>query len=311
MSLLLSVCVFAYNHEAYIAQAIDSVLSQRTNFDFEILVGEDGSSDTTCDILERYKQNNPDKIRVLYQEQSKKIYINGNPTGRFNFINTLQNCKGKYIALLDGDDYWTDSLKLQKQVDYMEYRQDVSLCFHSVKRIRESGEEEVRPLLGNKIREYKIEELLRYNCIPTGSVVFRNLYAWSLPKSYYSVPMGDWPLWTVFATKGKLMFMPDCMGVYRYHGGGIWTNSQELYRLKAMVLYFDFSFSVLNKSYCDKIYCQQRMVLDNLIELSLLQKNREVLKWAKQKLLRNKVGNRLRKLLILFNTLFIRSAQVR
>src|SRR5690606_24113344 len=116
----LSVCIQTYNHAPYIAQALDSVLMQETDFDFEILLGEDESTDGTREICQEYARQHPDKIRLFLNSRENVIYINGRPTGRWNFMNNLRHVRGEYVALLDGDDYWTDPRKLQKQVDVLD-----------------------------------------------------------------------------------------------------------------------------------------------------------------------------------------------
>lgn len=109
---LVSVWMITYNHEKFIAQAIDSVIMQKTNFDYEIVIGEDCSTDRTREIVLEYKAKHPDKFKLLLQEKNVGMMQ--------NFIVTLKTCNGKYIALLEGDDYWTDPLKLQKQVDFLQ-----------------------------------------------------------------------------------------------------------------------------------------------------------------------------------------------
>ena len=116
----ISVCITTYNHEKFISQALDSVLMQKTDFDFEVLVGEDDSPDNTRDIVKKYARRYPDKLRLFLNDRKNVIYINGRPTGRWNFINNIRHAKGEYIALLDGDDCWTDPNKLQVQVDFLE-----------------------------------------------------------------------------------------------------------------------------------------------------------------------------------------------
>ena len=119
-----SVCLVTYNHEKFIKQAIESVFMQKTDFDYEVVIGEDYSTDNTRKILSQYQMRYPHRI--------KAIFNNKNVGPVENFIRTLSTCKGKYIAYLEGDDYWTDAYKLQKQVDFLDKHPDYSLCFHSV-----------------------------------------------------------------------------------------------------------------------------------------------------------------------------------
>src|ERR1700722_19282110 len=119
----LSVCIFTFNHEHFIGQAIEGALGQKTNFDFEIVVGEDCSTDSTRTIVMHYQECYPGKIRALLNP--------GNLGMMANNSRTIMECKGEYIALLDGDDYWTYENKLQAQVDFLENNSDYVLCFHN------------------------------------------------------------------------------------------------------------------------------------------------------------------------------------
>src|SRR5690606_21433837 len=114
-----SVLVQTYNHAPYIRQCLDGILMQETDFDFEILLGEDASTDGTREICIEYAQEHPDKIRLFLHSRENNISINGRPSGRFNFCNNLFEANGEYIAFCEGDDYWIDEFKLQKQMDFL------------------------------------------------------------------------------------------------------------------------------------------------------------------------------------------------
>ena len=122
---LVSVWITAYNHEKYIAEALDGVLNQQTNFDYEIVLGEDGSTDRTREIVLAYQKKYPGKFKLFLPEKNMGMLEITKPT--------FEMCTGKYIAFLDGDDYWTDPLKLQKQVDLLEANPDISFCYHNAK----------------------------------------------------------------------------------------------------------------------------------------------------------------------------------
>lgn len=126
---LVTVCVFAFNHAAYIAKCLDSILMQQTNFDFIIYLGEDVSEkDNTREICIEYAEKYPDKIRLILQRKENKFPLRGRPSGRFNIFYGFLSTQSKYIALCDGDDYWTDPLKLQKQVDFLEANSQYGIC---------------------------------------------------------------------------------------------------------------------------------------------------------------------------------------
>ena len=135
MEPLVSICCITYNHKEYIRDALDGFLSQRTDFPYEILINDDASTDGTADIIREYEQKYPEKIRALLQTENQYSKGITNPSGAFNF----PRVRGRYVAMGEGDDYWTDPEKLQKQVDYMEAHPDCSLCFHSARIITVDG----------------------------------------------------------------------------------------------------------------------------------------------------------------------------
>lgn len=218
-----SICITTYNHEKYIAEAIESVLMQKTNFEYEIIIGEDESKDRTREIVQAYKNKYPDKIILFLNNRSNVIFIEGRPTGRWNFINNLKHAKGQYIALLEGDDYWTDNHKLQKQIDFLDNHPGSTLCFHDVlvKNEGTSKQETVFP----GIAPLTFDRLLENNFIPTCSVVYRRIFDFNeLPAWYrYSVPMGDWPLHVLHAHEGKIGKIDKVMAVYREHDASYWA----------------------------------------------------------------------------------------
>lgn len=215
-----SISLLAYNHEAFVAKAIESVLLQKVNFACEIVVGEDCSLDSTREIVLNYQKKYPDKIRVFL---SKKP-LNNRQSGRLNLIRNLKACRGEYVALLDGDDYWTSPHKLQKQVDYLDNHPTCAICFHDVFRLYEDGSEQPWGLPSVQKERYILEDLLAGNFIPTCSTMFRNKLFDEFPEWYYEAAMGDWPLHILNAHYGDIGFIDEVMGVYRIHRGGIWSS---------------------------------------------------------------------------------------
>lgn len=152
-----SVLMLAYNHAQYIAQAVDSVLMQQVDFDYEIVIGEDCATDNTRDILIRYQQENPEKIRLLLPEKNLGMHD--------NLIQTFKACHGSsYIALLEGDDYWTSPDKLQKQVDFLDAHADYTLCFHNALILHQDGSRRWWSIPGapkqEKVLTFTLEDLL-------------------------------------------------------------------------------------------------------------------------------------------------------
>jgi glycosyltransferase involved in cell wall biosynthesis len=224
-----SVSLITYNHAPFIAQAIESVLMQQTGFEFELLIGEDDSTDGTREIVKSYQAKHPDRIRVLWNDRKNVVYVNGKPTGQWNFINNIRNTRGQYVALLDGDDYWTSPLKLQKQVDFLEKAPDCALCFHNVRILDESDPARLDlhhtgPMRGR----YELADLLMGNFMHTCSVVFRARLFDDFPAWIFKCPMGDWPLHVLNAQHGKIGYLDEVMGVYRKHSGGFWSGQERL-----------------------------------------------------------------------------------
>jgi glycosyltransferase involved in cell wall biosynthesis len=223
-----SVCIVTYNHEKFISQALDSVLMQETDFDFEILIGEDDSDDKTRTIVKEYRQKYPKNIRLFLNDRSKVIYINGKPTGRWNFINNILHARGEYIALLEGDDYWKDPYKLQKQVDYMDFYPNFSTCFHWADwLVEETGEIAPWKYGPKTVKSYfTLDDLLRdRNFIPTCSAMFRNNIITKFPDWYYKVDIGDLPLHIMLAQYGQIGFIDSDMAVCRRHKGGMYGGN--------------------------------------------------------------------------------------
>ena len=132
---LVSVCVPTYQHVRFIKSCLDGILMQETPFNFEILIGEDESTDGTRDICLEYAERFPGKIRLFLHKRENNIKVDGVPTGRFTFLYNLFSANGKYIALCDGDDYWKDPLKLQKQVELSRTEFRIWFILHSMRKI--------------------------------------------------------------------------------------------------------------------------------------------------------------------------------
>jgi glycosyltransferase involved in cell wall biosynthesis len=230
-----SVCITTYNHEKYIAQAIDSILMQKTNFDYEIIIGEDDSQDRTRDIVISYKEKYPNKIKLFLNSRENVIYIDGKPTGRWNFVNNLKNAEGEYIALLEGDDFWTDPLKIQKQVTFLDANPEFVMCFHNVLVKYEDNRVEPWPHIPERNGSYTLEDLLGGNFIPTGSVLLRNGLVKEFPAWFLKTPLGDWPLFVIAAKSGKIRYINEISGVYRVHRNGVWSSRSRLDILRSTI----------------------------------------------------------------------------
>lgn len=221
---MVSVCVPTYNHGKYIRQCLDGILVQKTTFPFEIILGEDDSPDDTRDICKEYADKYPDKIRLFLRRREDVIHVNGKPTGRFNLLAGVKATKGKYIAFCEGDDYWTDELKLQKQVDFLEANEDYSICGHFIF-INNDGK--VKPRKLNYVKETG-EHLLIHNFVPLLSAVYRkSAMPGEFPDFFFKCVMGDLPMHYMVSRKGKIKMLEDYMGARRLHVGGTWSQVQK------------------------------------------------------------------------------------
>lgn len=223
---LVSICVQTYQHVNYIRKCLDGILIQETNFEFEILLGEDASTDGTREICIKYANKYPAKIRLYLHHRENNIAIDGSPTGRFNFLYNLYSAKGKYIALCEGDDYWTDPNKLQKQVDFLEVNEDYNICFHNVKIYEQRTSSLLNDTITRNVQDTTtIKDLVLGNYIHTLSVVFRNNF--KIPKWYKESSIGDWALYMIIIKEKKIYKINDIMGVYRLHNISIWSNLSQ------------------------------------------------------------------------------------
>jgi len=218
-----SVLMTAYKHERFIAQAIESALMQETDFPFEVVIGEDKSPDGTRQIAEEYQRRHPDTIRVLARERN---------LGAHNFPETYAACRGRYVAVLEGDDYWTDSRKLQREVDALEAHPDWVIAFHAVRVVSE-GCTTPPDIFPKEWREIStLDDLLQWNFIQTCSLMFRNGVIREFPDWYFSLALGDWPLTIMLARHGKIGYIDRVMADYRIHGGGSWALKDETFRIE-------------------------------------------------------------------------------
>jgi glycosyltransferase involved in cell wall biosynthesis len=217
--ILVSITCATYNHEKYIAEAIESFLMQKTNFKYEILLHDDASTDRTPEIIKEYENKYPEIIKPIYQTENQ--YSKGVKVGDFN----SKRAQGKYIATCEGDDYWTDPNKLQKQVDFMENNQDYSACVHAAYKIDAKTNKkigEVRPYSKNK--DFTIEEVILGGggLFATNSTMRARKFS-DKPQFYYNCNVGDFPSMIHLAISGKVHYIDEFMSAYRIGVENSWT----------------------------------------------------------------------------------------
>jgi glycosyltransferase involved in cell wall biosynthesis len=220
MQPLVSVRILAYNHEKYIVKCLESVLMQRTNFPYEVIIGEDCSTDGTREIVFDYEKKYPEIIRVITAEQ------NVGPQRNIDRIN--QACRGQYRAICEGDDYWIDPLKLQKQVDFMMAHPEIVMCFHNAFFVKEGT------LTAHLYIPFNLPEILTFpevikSGIPTASSMVRGDIFTTLPEWRLNLLGGDRFFWLWCAHIGKVGYLKEVMSVYRRHSEGLIarTNKKE------------------------------------------------------------------------------------
>lgn len=221
--IIVSINCITYNHEQYIADAIESFLMQKTSFNYEILIHDDCSTDRTAEIIKDYEKKYPDIIKPIYQTENQ--YYKGIKVSKIN----SDRAKGKYIALCEGDDYWTDPYKLQKQIDFLEKNPDYSLCVHAATIIDARTNEEIYDVRPSKIsRSFCTEEIILGGggFFATNSMVYRREESALKPDFYNNAPIGDYPLMIFLSLIGKVYYIDECMSIYRYAASGSWTERE-------------------------------------------------------------------------------------
>lgn len=215
--------MLAYNHEAFIEKAVKSVLSQKTNFQYELLISNDCSTDNTDQIISAILNEHPHASRIRYINHQKNIGMMP------NYISALKSCEGMFIATCDGDDYWIDDNKLQMQVDFLEQNAKYNIVY-TLNKICLGGEKLIEnPIKPINNRPANLDDLIEGNFIPASSVLFRNsIKNISFPSWIYNSPYGDWPLYMFLTREGGLI---KCLAVqtmvYRKNVGVISKMKQE------------------------------------------------------------------------------------
>lgn len=244
--------MITYGHEKFIEQAINGVLMQECDFEVELIIANDCSPDRTDAVIQNILKNHPRASWIKYIKHEKNLGMMP------NFIFALQECQGKYVALCDGDDYWTDAFKLQKQVDFLESNPKFGICFHSVEEISlfEISKNRIFPNIGNNII-YDIEDYILNNRTATCSIVF-NRKSFIVPDWFIDLPFGDLGLVLIIMNNfnKKAMVLKDVMGVYRIHSGGIHGKFQENTKIliKAYIQQLSFTKMIESKLFENGMY---------------------------------------------------------
>lgn len=262
---MVSICCVTYNHGKYIAEALEGFLMQKTNFNFEILVGEDCSTDNTRNIVQDYCLKYPGRIRMVTDEV--------NVGSIKNQVRIFDQAKGKYIAMCDGDDYWVDPLKLQKQFDFMESHEDSVICCHYSRVIDEDGElvyvhpQPVRlefayeDVLMGKKEETRICSLMLQNKEAINQISSQEWYHKTFGADTFL------KLYALARQNGKIYVLPEVMSVYRLHRNGVWSMIDSKLRKRRMISDFNiminnFEYSSVYRKKLLNIYIKEFLLFD-------------------------------------------------
>ncbi|HLT53958.1 MAG TPA: glycosyltransferase [Flavobacteriaceae bacterium] len=270
---LLSVFVITYKHAAYIEQTLNSILIQETVFDYEVIVANDCSPDNTSEIIHSIVQTHPRGHLIKYFEQEENVGMYG------NFMFALNQCQGKYIAICEGDDYWTDPLKLQKQVDFLEGNPEFEVCFTNIRIVDENDVITKKALItDNRKTDYIKKDLPIW--APTLTRVFRNRDFSSLP----SAPGLDTVMLLWQSQYGKIKFLNEVTGTYRLHEGGIYSSQTEAKRKEQNLLTNLASLKLIETSLYSKYFGMlfKKLVEIRFLEASIFKKNKNLVKEAFQ-----------------------------
>lgn len=289
--IMVSVACITYNHENHIEDAIKGFLMQKTTFPIEIIIHDDASTDKTAEIIKGYEKKYPHLIKPIYQSENQH-----SKRKRILTSYVLPKCKGKYIALCEGDDYWTDSYKLQKQVDFMESNQDCTLCFHnaeivnfdktSMNKLQIPNSKWSKEYYYGKNHKYDAGELELLEFIPTASFLFPRNLVLNLPSFYHNAIYDDAPLKLYLASKGYAYYIDEVMSAYRTNvkSSAMYTQRKSVERrIRGHMGYLD----ILNgfNEYTEGIYSKEigESKLKREIKILMLENNLKELKQDKYK----------------------------
>lgn len=264
--IMVSVCCLVYNHEKYLRQCLDGFMMQKTNFKFEVLIHDDASTDGSSNIIREYELKYPEIIKPIYQTENQ--YSKG---VKISWLYQYPRAKGKYIALCEGDDYWTNPYKLQKQFDSLENNTNCVFCSHIVNDVSESGDStnqfhprkkiQTQIIPGNRI----IMNFLSASpeMFQTSSYFFRKKsigeYIGNPPDFIRLTRIGDTPTQLLLASKGDFLFLNEIMSCYRINSENSWSSQQknnpqkQISTKQSAITYFRSYDVFTNKVYCKEI----------------------------------------------------------
>lgn len=276
---LVSVAMVTYKHEAFLAEAVESVLAQDLD-DWELVIGEDCSPDGTRAIAERYAAAHPGKIRVVTADE--------NVGGRRNFARTLEACRGKFLSQLDGDDYFTDPTRLERMVGVLDGDDSLAWAYHGVKEVDADGADIGPDRIGDAAKRLDRLDVLRICPAASCGVLHRRPERWDFPQWWWDSPVGDWSLHMHLTGDREIAYVDRFMSAHRNHGGGVWGGDGEVkqIRLRAKIrAALSGAFDPVPRDLLDRAEFEDRFALGRAFERS--GRTREALdeyNWCAQRL---------------------------
>lgn len=212
-----SVCIITYNHSLYLETCLKNIVEQKVDFEFEVILGEDHSTDNTAGIVRKYADAYPKLIKAFIRPK--------NVGPKTNFLHCFLQCKGEYIVYIEGDDYWTNQNKLQKQVDFLDQNQSASACFHNAEIRFEDGSNKPNQIINSPKQAkwtytkdfFKARETW---FMATASVMMRRKFVNPLPNWFIDCKSGDIPMYVILSEKGPIGYLEETMSIYRKNLGG-------------------------------------------------------------------------------------------
>jgi glycosyltransferase involved in cell wall biosynthesis len=227
-----AVLVSTYNHERFIEESVRSVVTQKTDFDYRVIIMDDCSTDQTRKIVVRLRDEFPEKIELILADKNR----NDNSLWR----EVIHDTSSPYVAIIHGDDYWTSSDKLQKQADYMDAHPEIAIIFHNATTIYEDGS--VPAELFNPTDQKLVstlDDLWKGNFIAGCAPMIRKAAIGYIPEWFIELKWGDWPLYILAARHGTIGYVNDVMGVYRVHRAGLWSGRNETQQIEGVIQFYE------------------------------------------------------------------------
>lgn len=277
--MLLSICSITYNQSSFVRETLNGFIKQNIAHPYEIVIADDASTDGTQEILREFEKMYPDKVRLILQP------VNIGVTK--NFKCAIEACKGKYVALCEGDDYWTDPLKLSKQIQVLESDPSIAISFHRTRIVFQGQQFPFDDYNKNTRQITTFHDLIRGNYIHTPSCVYRNGLFNRYPDGLLKFKFGDWPLHLLNAQKGSIHFLNQEMAVYRVYDKGTWGTRSTIYKVENTIRFLDGAASFYDKKYWKEFRNSKRRYCRYLVKLyardsnfiGLLKRSPSIIKW--------------------------------